>query len=486
MRRINTDIIIVGIGSAGFGALYNALKHGEGKYKVVAIDKNPGMGGTSTFGGVNNWEPGVGGPGIHTQLAETLIMKKTACVGKSNNSLTERIRWGSSVPCDDPYEMTLSRTNALSGTVGSDGVRRGMVRRLHFEPEAMDMLMQKLVEQFKNFEIYYNTEFVSSKCSNGKIKSVTLKNNTNGEVFEIFPKLVMDCSADIVVARSSGCKTAIGEENHYVYNEPSAPGIGSDTVNAITQMFFVSPCDEDYLQEIPDAYSDVDVSEWLEIVRKTNSPVSCFYYYDNGDISVNMLPTMEGKEYLSLGEEKAKKICMARAYHYWRWIQEEKGFKGYKIKSFSPMMGVRETYRLVGSYVLKEQDVRAGLLQQPHKDELIAFCDHALDTHSKTTVKGKRCAELDKPYGIPYSCLLTNEISNMLVACRGASFSHIAASSARLTRSMLAMGEAAGAAAVMCLQTGNEPSGIDVQELRERLKIPEFEAQIVEKWKLGI
>ena len=52
--------------------------------------------------------------------------------------------------------------------------------------------------------------------------------------------------------------------------------------------------------------------------------------------------------------------------------------------------------------------------------------------------------ELEKPYIIPLECSMTREYENLFVACRGASFSHIAASSARLIRTMLSLGESVG------------------------------------------
>ena len=75
------------------------------------------------------------------------------------------------------------------------------------------------------------------------------------------------------------------------------------------------------------------------------------------------------------------------------------------------------------------------------------------------------------PYGIPYECMLPKEIDNMLVACRGASFSHIASSSARLSRTMMALGEAAGEAAVQCIRTNRMPDQVDIANLRDKLDI---------------
>ena len=63
-----------------------------------------------------------------------------------------------------------------------------------------------------------------------------------------------------------------------------------------------------------------------------------------------------------------------------------------------------------------------------------------LDKHGE----GGGGGEIKTPYSIPITCLEAKEYDNLFVACRGASFSNIAASSARLTRTMLGLGEAVG------------------------------------------
>ena len=60
--------------------------------------------------------------------------------------------------------------------------------------------------------------------------------------------------------------------------------------------------------------------------------------------------------------------------------------------------------------------------------------------------------EVMQPYGIPFRCLLPAEIDNLAIACRGASFSSVAASSCRLSRTMMQLGQAAGTAAALAKQ----------------------------------
>ena len=89
---------------------------------------------------------------------------------------------------------------------------------------------------------------------------------------------------------------------------------------------------------------------------------------------------------------------------------------------------------------------------------------------------------MEQPYGIPYSCLLPAEYDNLIAASRGASFSHIAASSCRLSRTMMALGEAAGQASALALRAGAAYAGVDVDEIREQIGIPAFEEKALSVW----
>jgi len=105
-------------------------------------------------------------------------------------------------------------------------------------------------------------------------------------------------------------------------------------------------------------------------------------------------------------------------------------------------------------------------LMGSHAD-VIAVADHAMDVHGEG---GRRVhGELKGPYGVPYRCLVPKGSVNLLVACRGASFSHIAASSCRLSRTMVQLGHAAGLAAAMAVKADLAVTEIDVAALQSQL-----------------
>ena len=158
-----------------------------------------------------------------------------------------------------------------------------------------------------------------------------------------------------------------------------------------------------------------------------------------------------------------------RVYAHWHYRQVHFAeYRAYRMLALAPVLGVRESRRLVGRYVLTQHDLMAGLSDQRHVD-LVAIADHALDTHGGGTRPGGP-GELAAPYGVPFSCLLPREVDNLMVACRGASFTSLAASSCRLARTMMQLGQAAGTAAALALGHRLDPADVPPALLQDRLR----------------
>jgi hypothetical protein len=136
---------------------------------------------------------------------------------------------------------------------------------------------------------------------------------------------------------------------------------------------------------------------------------------------------------------------------------------------------VREARRMVGEYVLVQKDMQTELT----KPDPIGMGSYNSDSHNvQRIVNAQGFAENEgdmqvavKPYQIPYRILLPkrNEATNLLVpVCFSAS--HVAYSSARMEPQYMMMGQAAGVAARMAIESGKAPQEIDVGKLVERLR----------------
>ena len=92
-----------------------------------------------------------------------------------------------------------------------------------------------------------------------------------------------------------------------------------------------------------------------------------------------------------------------------------------------------------------------------------------MDVHGEAGTHGGP-RELVEPYGIPYRCLIPRGFDNLLVASRAASFSALAASSCRLSRTMMHLGQAAGTATALATVLGVGYPEVPPDQLRDRLR----------------
>jgi len=433
---VNCDVCVIGGGSGGFGAALAAARLGAA---VVLVEKSATLGGTAVRGGVNNWEPGVGGTGIPFDLYQRLRQIPNA-IGIT--SFGRHCLWQGNIPGGesliDParqYADSLRRYGSR-GMAVDEAFCRTHWHGVTFEPAAMAAAMATLLAETGRCQVLTNTAFTGVQTDRWRIGAVALD---NGAV--ISAGMFVDGTADALVARACGCEFMTGQEARAKFNEPSAPDTPNATSNAVSLLYRISPG----VTEHPGPVVPVC---W----GPAGFPAAFFAQYPNGDLAINTLPTMEGAEFQQLGYAAAYAECERRVRAHWAWLQANwSEYRHYRLQSIAPALGVRETRRVIGEYVLTELDLNAGISGQRH-DDIITLADHALDTHGAGDRRGG-CGELAEPYGVPLRCLIPKGFPNLLVACRAASFSSLAASSCRLSRTMLQLGQAAGTAAV--LGTGN-------------------------------
>ena len=144
------------------------------------------------------------------------------------------------------------------------------------------------------------------------------------------------------------------------------------------------------------------------------------------------------------------------------------GFERAFLQESAIQIGVRESRRIVGEYMLTGRDV----LSAAKFDDVIARGAFGIDIHcadySGCGITGLKLEE-GSSYDIPYRCLVPKEVDGILVAGRCISASHIAFGSVRIMPVVSATGQAAGAAAALCVKDEVQPRDLDVTELQKLL-----------------
>ena len=138
--------------------------------------------------------------------------------------------------------------------------------------------------------------------------------------------------------------------------------------------------------------------------------------------------------------------------------------KSYLVHSGSEL-GMRVGRRIIGDYVLTKEDVLEG----KKFDDAITRCGQPIEDHHAG--KATRWAYIKENgyYDIPYRCLLPRNLINVITAGRCLSATHNGHASARSSGTAFSMGQAAGMAATMALNTNNDVRKIDIVELRKNL-----------------
>lgn len=436
---MHVDLVVLGGGSGGFGAALAAARRG---LKVCVVEGHSALGGTSTLGGVNTWEPGIGGPGFHGELFEKLARQRNAVGLSRTTQFWSRAK---------PYGLSrIQKGLAYRDSLRRSGIPKDRLVRVTFEPQALDAAMRELLARTGNVRLRLGASMQAVETARDAVRAVRVRRGGGSE--RIAGAFFVDATGSLALAGKAGCRTYLGAEPRSLYGEPCAPPAHQDTLNGVSLCFRVSgraeaPC----------------------IEREGGETRACTFSiteYPNGDLNFNPLPLMQGWEFQALPADRAFAECERRARAAWRYMQREQAFGGYRLTRLFPVCGVREGPRLVGRDVLTETDVRAGCGGQRTAERWITLADHDLDVHGEhgmqRTLKG--------PYGVPYDCLLPREYRNLAVACRGASFSHIAAASCRLSRTMMQLGQAAGVAAACAWASGTGLPDVDVAKVRETLR----------------
>ena len=133
----------------------------------------------------------------------------------------------------------------------------------------------------------------------------------------------------------------------------------------------------------------------------------------------------------------------------------------------SPIIGIREGCRIVGDYVLKVDDLRAGRAF----DDGVARGAFYLDGHKPDDDKRTYILPKDQlsvpPYQIPMRSLIARGGKNLMMAGRCFSADQLALSSARVSGIGSMMGQATGIAAALCVEKNWDPRDLDYKEVKK-------------------
>lgn len=389
--RWNVDVAVVGGGIAGVCAACAAAQTGA---NVALIERFAVTGGVLTAGGVANF------------------CGETAGQGRVFDEMIAQLDAFGAVWPYAPYEHRKDKRV--------------------FHHEVLAVVMQEMLLKY-GVKLLLHTRFVDvAAAASGTIEALLLRGQSGPEALRA--KQFIDCTGEGELAHLAGCETMQGRP---------ADGL----TLPMSLMYFIRETDEENARcEMPEG--------WQPPVQSADElPMVSIWPAGPGGKAIKLkvidhLST--DTESLTAAETGARRRMMqVLDFH-----QRVEG-RQWLLDHVSPIIGIREGRRIVGDYVLAEQDLRAGRTF----DDGVAVGTFYLDAHSPTT--DKRVAQIlefeDRevpPYEIPLRSLIARDAQNLWMAGRDLSADLLAMSSARVSTSCAMMGQAAGIAAAQAADAG--------------------------------
>ena len=343
-----------------------------------------------------------------------------------------------------------------------------------------DGILYEKVRFEKNITLLLNCSICDAEMNNGKILSVTGWQTTTQKWHTVKANYFADCSGDSVLAPITGADFRVGREAASEFGEKTSQVEEDKQTMGMSCLIQLRKSDR-ITEYIPPEWAMKMTPDVIKL-RRPNVEYSSenFWYMELGGNRDSIGDTEELRDEL-----------VAMAYGMVDYIKNSGAVADapyWELEFLGFLPGKRESRRMMGAYLMTQNDVLAG----GEFPDTVAFGGWPLDDHhpdgfyhaGNPNVWGKTPA----PYGIPYRSLYSRNVSNLFFAGRNISMTHAAMSSARVMATCALLGEAVGEAANVAREFSLSPQGVydeKLNQLQQRLMehgcfIPRFTRTIAD------
>lgn len=439
------DIAVIGGGPAGLATAITAARAGK---RVLLLEKNGYLGGNLTLG---------------LPLLGFLDENGNKCIAGFGEEFVNRLQAMGACygvrPC--PKHNSVANVDAE------------MVKIL-----ALQMCREAGVE------VILHVETIEAQVEDGALKTVTLYGKCNRVT--VAAKIFADCTGDGDLACLAGCSYDMGRGENQEQMPPTVmctiEGVDDNALldhvekhpeemKPMSATIQTKPgYDAAYFRADPN-YVFVGMTEtWRKLKEQGICPVArgniiVINGVHKGQMYVNTtrLLDVDGTDVLDLtrgeteGHLQLQKLVETLRAHV-------PGFENCYISSIAPSIGIRETRRIKGVSTLNLEQALEGEIPE----DTVCLSGYTIDIHYNNG-SGTLFHKLERPFGIPYGCLVSSEIENLMFAGRCISVDDHVVGSTRVMPCCMAMGQAVGNAAAMAVTENIAPHKVDVNALRQTL-----------------
>lgn len=409
--KLETDVLVCGGGCAGLGAALAAARNGV---KTLLVERAGFAGGIITAVGLPFFD-GIAHVKTNKVVAGGIALELLAKMGVCAPGVEVLPQHNPTIPNIEQFKLLADRV---------------------------------LSAEAPRLSVLYHTFACAVKTRDERIIEVEVANKDG--LVAVVPKVVIDCTGDGDVAAWSG-----------------APVVKTQPLQPLTLHFRIGNVKRDResharcRDELIAAHEAGDLNLFYGPGLMTRFAPDEVYVH-----AVRVAADASDAADLTRAEMQGRADAWTM---FKRWKKNVPGFEDSYFIASGPYIGVRETRRIDGVYVLTEADIR----QRRAFDDAVATGCWYLDVHPLKATPGAAQEQKGfqpEPYDIPYRSLLPKKIKNMLVAGRCHSATQLAASSTRVTVTAMAMGQAAGTAAALALAAKTTPAELPGVKVRQALE----------------
>ena len=396
--RLSYDVAVIGGGAAGLAASVTAARAGA---HVALIERYGFLGGMAT-----------------------VAMVGTIC------GLYRTVTSGSPEALNDGFPKTFAeRLAAMPGS--SAPVRRGPTFVLPYTPFAFACLADEITAETAGLDVYLHASLAGVDTRETRIEALHV--STWERRLELDARAVVDTSGDAVVAEGAGAtiEAVPMAERQLSSLVVVLQGVDTAALGAGARVGVLRAlADAERNGRLPKGAANV-------MLAPSSHPGEVIVKLALSGIAEELPP---GRTFPTVAEQEGRR----RARAVTELLKTLPAFSRAFVSHAAPQIGVRESRRIVGRYVLTREDV----LSARKFDDAVARASWPIELWEEGE-PGARYEYLEdgETYDIPLRCLAARDVTNLFMAGRCLSASHEALGSARVIGTCLATGAAAGAAA---------------------------------------
>ncbi len=419
VETLHFDFVVVGGGMAGICTAIAAARHGA---QTVLVHNRPVLGGNASSE-IRMHICGATVHGQHDNVRETGIIEEILLENKKRNP-----------------------QNSFS---------------------IFDTILWEKVRFQKNLTLLLNTQMTDVNTENGNLCSIDCFQLTSERRLRVMGRIFADCTGDGTLAAFAGAETRMGRESRSEFGESFAPEQADRGTMGSTLMFCANDTGAPCRFERPEWAYEYGPDELSNRQHSADGPEASgvdagYWWIELGGLQDTIRDSEEIRDEL-----------LKTLYGIWDHIKNkgDHGAENYALDWVQFLPGKRESRRIVGDYMLKQQDLEQAV---PFED-VVAYGGWPMDMHPPEGFfyQGGPTAyiHLNQVYAIPYRCYYSHNIGNLMMAGRNISATHTAFGSTRVMATSAVGGQAVGTAAAMALHLKCTPReiGNHMQQLQQQL-----------------